>query len=87
MNGNEPPGPGNEDSVTFLTGGLGMGWERLLPPPTRLNSNTNPIHGLTPTAKCCRRFAARLEPPGWRPGDYHGKILSPGSVLVLGRAA
>ena len=28
------------------------------------------FHGLTPTATCCRRFAARLESPGWRPGGF-----------------
>ena len=31
---------------------------------------------------CRRRIRGLLEPPGWRPGDNHLKILSPGSVLV-----
>ncbi len=29
------------------------------------------IHGLTPTATCCRRSAALFDPPGWRPGGIH----------------
>ena len=40
----------------------------VLSPPTRLDSDAELFHGLTPTAKCCRRFAAYSEPPGWRPG-------------------
>ena len=43
------------------------GW--VLSPPSRLDSDAELFHGLTPTAKCCRRFAARLEAPGWRFGD------------------
>ena len=27
------------------------------------------FHGLTPTAKCCRRIRGLLEPPGWRFGE------------------
>ena len=27
------------------------------------------FHGLTPTAKCCRRIRGLLEPPGWRSGE------------------
>ena len=45
------------------------------------------FHGLTPTAKCCRRFAARFEPPGWRPGLIAKKIPSVLRIVVLGRTA
>ena len=41
---------------------------QVLSPPSRLDSIANLIHGLTPTATCCRRSAARLESPGRRPG-------------------
>ena len=43
--------------------------------------------GLRPRQSADAALAARLEPPGWRPGDCHLKILSPGSVVILGRAA
>jgi len=48
--------------------------ERLLPPPTRLDSFANRIHGLTPTATCCRRFAAPLESPGSPPGIVYWSL-------------
>ena len=60
----------------------------MLSPPTRLNT-AGPIeafHGLTPTAKCCRRFAARLESPGWRPGDYHYLYRRPSGAWQFGEA-
>ncbi len=61
--------------------GLCFTWahRHLLPPPTRLGGRDIRIHGLTPTATCCRRFAARLESPGWRPGGSVWGSL-PGTV-------
>ena len=58
----------------------------VLSPPTRLDSYAEPFHGLTPTAKCCRRFAALLEPPGWRPGMIPSIVLPLRSYAVLGRS-
>ena len=66
--------------VLFLeSSGCGLGWARcggfesefhrqLLTPPTRLGGRDIRIHGLTPTATCCRRFAAPLDPV-LAPGD------------------
>ena len=59
---------------------------QVLSPPTRLDSYAEPFHGLTPTAKCCRRFAALLEPPGWRPGMIPSIVLPLRSYAVLGRS-
>ena len=56
---------------------------RLLPPPTRLGGGYR-FHGLTPTAKCGRRIRGLLEPPGWRPGNCHLKILSAWQCCDLG---
>ena len=45
------------------------------------------FHGLTPTAKCCRRFAAPLELRAFARGLSSLKILSTCLVVVLGGAA
>ncbi len=41
-----------------------VAWRYPLSPPSRLGRGAARFHGLTPTAKCCRRFAAPLEPLG-----------------------
>ena len=58
----------------------------VLSPPSRLNACANRFHGLTPTAKRCRRFAAEC-PRADAPGNLLWKMLSPGSVVGWGQAA
>ena len=36
----------------------------VLSPPTRLDFNAELFHGLTPTAKCCRRLSGSAGTPG-----------------------
>ena len=50
--------------------GVGASGERCC---RRLRGSTFELplfHGLTPTAKCCRRFAAYWNPRGGAPGDH-----------------
>ena len=66
---------------------LSPGWRSGAPCCRRLRGSTlrRAFHGLTPTAKCCRRFAARLESPGWRPGDYHCLYRRPSGAWQFGK--
>ena len=72
--------------LRFRGGGRGRGPQLgglalrggVLPPPSRLDSNAELFHGLTPTAKCGRRIRGLLEPPGWRFGGIiHQVIVAP----------
>ena len=55
----------------------------VLSPPTRLDSDAELFHGLTPTATCGRRLGGFLEAPGWRPGDYLLKAVILRGVVAL----
>ena len=50
----------------------------VLSPPTRLDSYAELFHGLTPTAKCCRRIRGSTRTPGLA---LRGEVLSPPTRL------
>ena len=61
---------------------MGSRPRQVLPPPSRLNTDggIRAFHGLTPTAKCCRRLRGSVGTPGPALGDYHYLNRRPSGV-------
>ena len=65
-------------------------WVQVLSPPTRLDSDADAelpphFHGLTPTAKCCRRIRGSTGTPGLAPRDDPIYSVAPTQLRRLGQ--